>query len=80
MTATRSIAQVLKAIGNHPKLSLYKGYGYFYFTYDALDSDAADANGVYETESVYTCYLNQLPLDTWVNIGKSFIEKCENQL
>lgn len=62
-------AQILKII-DCPKLSLYRGQGYWYFSYDDLD-----AGGPYETHSVPVVYLSQLNLDSWVAEGRQFVEE-----
>jgi hypothetical protein len=60
--------QVLKAIGSkHLSLNKNAGNGYWYFIYDC--------EGKYETHSVYVMYLNDLPLDQWVEEGQSLVEK-----
>lgn len=66
MITTRKI---LKAIGC-PILNLYKGEGYWYFVYDDLDRN------VFETQSVYTVRLSNLPLEEWVREGKEFVQHC----
>lgn len=72
MTTTKRIttAAILKAIGcKH--LSLYKGNGYFYFSY----SD--ESKNLYETESVVVCALNHLQFDQWVAEGLALVKKME---
>lgn len=71
MTTARSASQVLKKIGCD-KLALYKGEGYWYFEYDDFD-----ATKRYETHSIYTVYLSQLSLETWVQEGTDFVKKME---
>lgn len=66
MITTRKI---LKAIGC-PILNLYKGEGYWYFVYDDLDRN------VFETQSVYTVRLSNLPLEEWVREGREFVQHC----
>jgi hypothetical protein len=61
-------AKVLKAIGN-PHLSMCKGEGYIYFILD----DGAD---VYETRSVYTMHIKDLPLEAWVEEGRACVEQA----
>jgi hypothetical protein len=61
-----SVNKIIKKIGCQ-YLSLVKGDLYWYFIFD---------DGVrYETHSVYCMFLNQLPLDQWIDEGKEFI-KC----
>jgi outer membrane protein assembly factor BamE (lipoprotein component of BamABCDE complex) len=55
--------KILKKIGC-PMLDLVNGKGYWYFVYDDVE------NNIWETESVYTMYLNSLSVEQWVNIGK----------
>lgn len=66
MITTRKI---LKAIGC-PILSLYKGEGYWYFVYDDLDRN------MFETQSVYAVRLSDMPLETWVQEGREFVQHC----
>jgi len=70
----KSVKEVVKAVGC-ANLNLYRGEGYWYFIYDSLDG--ADANGRYDSESVYTMRLNDMALDLWVDIGKNFVAKVE---
>lgn len=67
MTKATSAAQIIKKIGND-KLSLFKGEGYWFFSYD----DFA-ARTIYETRSVYVMYLNQMSLQEWIDEGNDFI-------
>lgn len=69
-TAQRiTVKQILNAIGcKH--LSLYKGHGYYYFSYD-------DNNQQYETHSVSVCALSHLSLDQWVAEGRELVERME---
>lgn len=67
-TKARTVAQVLKAVGCD-KLDLVRGGGYLYFVYDDK------ARNVWETESVYVCYLNQLSVEQWVDMGKAFVNR-----
>lgn len=66
---------ILKAVGS-AKLSLYyvTGHGYWVFAYD----DIAGRN-VYDTESVYVPRLNSMSFDRWVEQGKDFLNKMENE-
>ncbi len=70
MTYAKSTKEVLKKIGCS-SLTLEHGQGYWYFVYDDVPAK------IFETESVYTVRLNDLTLDTWIEIGKSFVEKVE---
>lgn len=72
MTTTKRIttAAILKAIGcKH--LSLHKGDGYYYFSYDD------ESKNLYETESVVVCALSHLQFDQWVEEGLSLVKKME---
>lgn len=71
MVAT-SVKQILKAVGN-PHLALYRGEGYWYFTYDDVERD------LYDTHSVMTMYLNHGPLEDWVDEGRRFCQRMERQ-
>lgn len=66
---------ILKAIGCD-KLSLVRvpGDGYWYFAYDAIESN------FYETESIYVMRLNDMSLERWVEYGVSFVAKSEEKL
>lgn len=66
MITTRKI---LKEIGC-PILNLYRGEGYWYFVYDDLDRN------MFETQSVYTVRLSDLPLEIWVREGREFVQHC----
>lgn len=66
MTKAKSAAHVCKEIGN-PKLTLNRGYGYWYFVYDDV------AKNVFEDRSVAVCYLRQMSLEQWIEEGKSFL-------
>jgi hypothetical protein len=59
---------VTKTIGC-PQLSLYQGNGYWYFIFDDV------ARNIHESHSVYTMRLNDMPLDRWVDIGRTFAER-----
>jgi len=67
MKAT-SVKQILKAIGNK-NLNLYRGDGYWYFTYDD--------GRLYETYSVMTMYLSRGTLEDWVDEGRQFCRRVE---
>lgn len=63
--------KILKEINNEC-VSLHKGDGYYYFTYD---------DGVhYETRSVYVMYLNQLSIEYWVAEAQNLIELFEENI
>lgn len=68
----RSAKQILKAIGCD-KLDLARGPdgGYWYFIYDDV------VTGVYETKSIYCCYLNQMTVEQWAEDGKGFVAEME---
>lgn len=64
-------AQIIGAIGN-PHLQLYRGDGYFYFTYDnGKEGDEM----VYQDHSVYVYRLNHLSYDQWIAEGLDFLKK-----
>lgn len=65
--------QIIKLIGSD-KLELVKGEGYWYFIYDDID-----AKNLYDTESVYTMYLNSMSIEIWVEIGQKFVARMENE-
>lgn len=69
-TKARTVAQVTKAIGC-PELELVKGSGYLYFVYNDKE------NNIWETESVYIAYLNQLSVEQWSEIGRAFVARME---
>ena len=62
--------QVLRAIGDD-RLSLYKGEGYWYFAFEEAST------GKYDTSSVYTFRLNDMPVERWVEAGRGFIAEME---
>lgn len=65
---------VLKDIGC-PHLRLYNNRdGYLYFAFDD------PSRNVFDTESVYTMRLNDMPLERWVEIGKAFVAKTETKI
>lgn len=59
------------AVGD-PRLRLYAGKGYFYFAFEA--------EGIYETHSVYAYRLHHLSLERWVEEGKEFVSACEGEM
>lgn len=72
MTTTKrvTVAAIMKAIGcDH--LNLYKGNGYYYFSYDNQPL------GIYETKSVVVCALNHLQFDQWVAEGRELVAQME---
>lgn len=72
MAKATNTAQILNKIGC-PHLKLYRGEGYYYFSFDD------QARNLYETESVACCYLNQMELDMWVGDGKAFVARMESE-
>lgn len=66
-----SSAAILKAVAC-PLLTLERisGHGYWIFVFD-------DGGARYETESVYCVRLNDMTLEQWVDIGRSFVAKQE---
>ena len=65
-----TIKRILREI-NNPHLSLYKGNGYFYFSYDNGD--------IYDTYSVFTCQLDTLTIEQWKEEAAFFINALESQ-
>jgi hypothetical protein len=55
-----------------PRLRLHAGEGYFYFAFEA--------EGIYETHSVYVYRLRDFSLERWVSEGKEFISACEEEM
>lgn len=70
MARSITSASVLSKIGCE-HLALYKGDGYWYFVY----SD--EAANIYESESVYTMFLNSMNIDRWVNLGSALVALAE---
>jgi len=70
MAKATNTAQIIKKIGC-PHLNLYRGQGYYYFSFDD------ESRGLYDTKSIAACYLTQLELDMWVEDGKAFVEQME---
>jgi hypothetical protein len=71
MTTAQRITtkQILNAIGcKH--LNLYKGSGYYYFSYD-------DGKQRYETHSVVVCALSHLSLENWIAEGRELVARME---
>lgn len=52
-------------------ITLYKGDGYFYFEY----AEDTFAGLVFETKSVYVCYLYQLTIDQWLEEAETLYQK-----
>lgn len=61
---------ILKTLDN-PLIDLVRGSGYWYFVYDD------PANNIFETHSVYCCYLLDLSLKSWVEEGQSLIDQIK---
>lgn len=51
-----------------PLITLYKGDGYLYLVFDCLEQN------LYETRSVYTNALGNLPMETWIDKAKTLWE------
>lgn len=67
------LAQINRAIHKvHPEVTLYRGDGYHYYAFDAVDQ-----HNVYETESVYTCYTSHVPDARWIADGIAFGAKTK---
>ena len=66
--------QILKAV-NCAKLDLVRvvGHAYWYFSYND------ESRGIFETESIYAPRLNSMPLSHWVEAGKSFVKRMEEE-
>lgn len=69
----KSAREIVKAIGC-PHINLYRGEGYWYFIFDDLA-----ATGRYDSESVYCMRLNDMSLERWVESGKSFVARMEQE-
>lgn len=69
--ATR-VKQVLDAVGNK-HLNLVAGNGYWYFIYDDV------AKGMFDTKSVYTMRLGDLPVEEWAADGRELVAKMERK-
>lgn len=67
-----SSKQIIKLIGSD-KLELIKGDGYWYFIYDDFI-----LNNRFDTHSVYVMYLNSMPVEDWVYVGKEFVRGMES--
>jgi hypothetical protein len=52
-------------------IEFVRGEGYCYFIYD-------EAPHFFETESVYVPYVNSMPLDRWLEIGRDFHAACQH--
>ena len=68
MTKPFTAKQIIKAIGCD-KLSFYRGAGYWYFVCDDQDN-----GGAYGSVSVYCAYLNQMPIEKWIEEGRDAIK------
>jgi len=53
---------------------LERGEGYQYFIYDV------PARGVYETISIYTCYLSDYTVDQWVELARSCWQALQQRM
>lgn len=70
----KSSKQIIKLIGcSHLSLVRCVGEAYWYFVFDLPE------HNIYETESVYTPRLNDMTVDQWVDIGKSFVDEVMNK-
>lgn len=70
-----TIKKIIKEIGN-PYLSLYRGSGYHYFTYD---NGKSGNELIYGDHSVCVYRLNMCSLDWWVKEGQDFIKEIEEE-
>lgn len=72
----KSAAEIIRAIGcKHLSLHRCAGHGYWYFVFDDLDSGGKR----YETESIYCVRLNDMALAKWIEYGKSFAARMEQE-
>lgn len=71
---TFSTPAVNKAIGD-PRLKLVAGKGYWYFIFDDVEK-----HNIFETHSIYTMRLNDMPLERWVEEGKDFLAKMKQRI
>lgn len=71
MTTTATVARINRALAKEglSNIEFVRGEGYCYFIFD-------DRGPNYETESVYVPYVNSMPLEDWVEIGRDFYVKC----
>lgn len=67
-----TITQTLQAEGFPVELVNASRDGYFYFVYDA--------DGVYETNSVYVCRFHHLSKEQWLDEGREFARKISEQI
>lgn len=67
MITCKAITARLRAEGL--PLELVKGEGYFYFVFD----DGA----IWESHSIYVCFLNQLSVDRWLEAGRDFAKEVK---
>jgi hypothetical protein len=70
IATTRTITAALKKAGLAPEIKFISTRdGYHYFTMD----DGAD---IFETHSVYTCYVSDLTVDQWVEVAREFLTEA----
>ncbi len=71
MTTTATVARINRALAKEglTTVEFVRGEGYCYFIFD-------DRGLNYEYESVYVPYVNSMPLEDWVDIGRDFYVKC----
>jgi hypothetical protein len=76
MIQARTVIKALKQeTGTAAELELVDGNGYWYFTYTVRDEAGQVVK--FDTWSVYTMRLNDLPLDTWLYEGRKMIAGME---
>jgi len=63
----KTLRDINKALKPH-NVTLYKGSGYLYMTYDT--------NTVFESKSFYGCHFASLWPERWVEEGIDFADKC----
>lgn len=56
-----------------PLITLYKGDGYLYLVLDCPEQN------LYETRSVYTNALGNLPLETWIEEARTLKQEVEQR-
>ena len=69
MTDRVTINAILKEIGCD-KLRLYRGRGYFYFTFD-------DGAKIFKERSVYVNSLDQMTIAQWAEQGRALVSEME---
>ena len=69
--STANVTKRLAKLG-HPEVTLYRGEGYHYFVFDAVDT-----HNVYDNHSVYNMHFRSVPFERWVQDGVEFAERVK---